>query len=141
MRAVPVALFLFALPFAGLFSACSGEVTADQDFVNLYVELRLAEMTYGKDSPMARLVRQDALKAAGYTREEFFAKTDAILEDEKQWVPFQKAVTERIDSLLAPPKPVAEAKPVSKSPNSPEVRKRMLETMKNMPARKGGGER
>lgn len=141
MRAVPVALFLFALPFAGLFSACSGEVTADQEFVNLYVELRLAEMTYGKDSPMARLVRQDALKAAGYTREEFFAKTDAILDDEKQWVPFQKAVTERIDSLLAPPAAKETAEKPKEDRQTQETRRRMMETLKNMPARKGGGEK
>ena len=52
---------------------CNGEVSVDQEFVNLYVELRVAEMTYGKTSPTTRLVRQDALKAAGYTRESFAA--------------------------------------------------------------------
>ncbi len=103
MRALPVALFPLALLLAALFSGCSGEVSVDQEFVNLYVELRIAEMTYGKTSPITRLVRQDALKAAGYTRESFLAKADEILGDERQWVPFQKAVNARIDSLLAPP--------------------------------------
>ena len=101
MRAVPVASFLLALLFAGLFSGCSGEVSVDQKFVNLFVELRIAEMTYGKVSPMTRLVRQDALTAAGYTRESFLAQADEILNDERLWIPFQKAVNARIDSLLA----------------------------------------
>ena len=83
MRALPVALFPFALLLAELFSGCSGEVTVDQKFVNLFVELRIAEMTYGKDSPTVRIVRQDALKAAGYTREQFLAKTEEILNDER----------------------------------------------------------
>ena len=90
---------LYFLVFV-FFIGCAQEVTVDQKFVNLFVELRVIEMTYGKDAPIGRLVRQDALKAAGYTREQFLAKTEEILNDERQWIPFQKAVTARIDSLL-----------------------------------------
>ena len=110
-------------------SACSQEVSVDQKFVNLFVELRVAEMTYGKDSPMGRLVRQDILKEAGYTREQFLAKTDEILNDERQWVPFQKAVNARIDSLLTPPS--------AGQAQVPEIKpSRKLQTQ--MPAHKGG---
>ena len=141
MRAVPVALFLLALLFAGLFSGCSGEVSVDQKFVNLFVELRVAELSYGKDSPQSRLVRQDALKAAGYTREQFLARTDEILNDERQWVPFQKAVNARIDSLLAPPPETAQApgEAPATDPLSP-IKKLQLEKklQSQMPARKGG---
>lgn len=138
MRAVPVALFLLAMPLAGLFSGCSNEVTVDQKFVNLFVELRLAELNYGKDSPTARLARRDALKEAGYTREQFLAKTDEILENERLWVPFQKAVTARIDSLLEQPKPDSDH-PAEPKKDSPEaVKKKLFESMKNMPAKKGG---
>ena len=91
---------LYVLIFVFLIG-CAQEVTVDQKFVNLFVELRVIEMTYGKEAPIGRLVRQDALKAAGYTREQFLAKTEEILNDERQWVPFQKAVNARIDSLLA----------------------------------------
>lgn len=134
MRILPVALFLLALPFAGLFSGCSDEVSVDQNFVNLFVELRLAEMTYGKDSPMARLVRRDALKAAGYTREEFLAKTDEILEDERQWVPFQKAVVARIDTLLAIPSPAPQTEKASL-----DAKKNIFDNIKKIPLRKSKG--
>lgn len=138
MRALPVALFPLALLLAALFSGCSGEVSVDQEFVNLYVELRIAEMTYGKTSPMTRLVRQDALKAAGYTRESFLAKADEILGDERQWVPFQKAVNARIDSLLAPPAASA-ATPGANTGNGPQkVAPKMPKPQPNMPAHKGG---
>ena len=138
MRALPVALFPLALLLAALFSGCSGEVSVDQEFVNLYVELRLAEMTYGKTSPMTRLVRQDALKAAGYTRESFLAKADEILGDERQWVPFQKAVNARIDSLLAPPAASAAA-PGANTGNGPQkVAPKMPKPQPSMPAHKGG---
>lgn len=138
MRALPVALFPLALLLAALFSGCSGEVSVDQEFVNLYVELRIAEMTYGKTSPMTRLVRQDALKAAGYTRESFLAKADEILGDERQWVPFQKAVNARIDSLLAPPAASAAA-PGANTGNGPQkVAPKVPKPQPNMPAHKGG---
>ena len=117
---------------------CNGEVSVDQEFVNLYVELRVAEMTYGKTSPTTRLVRQDALKAAGYTRESFLAKADEILSDERQWIPFQKAVTARIDSLLAPPAASAAA-PGANTGNGPQkVAPKMPKPQPNMPAHKGG---
>ena len=106
------------LLFAGMIVGCAQEVSVDEKFVNLFVEMRLAEITYGKDSPMGRLVRQDALKAAGYTREQFLAKADEILDDERLWMPFQKAVSARIDSLLAEPKQEdasAKETPVKKS--------------------------
>ena len=132
---ISVAFFLL-LSMAG----CSGEVTVDQNFVNLFVELRVAELTYGKDSPRTRLVRQDALKAAGYTREQFLAKTDEILNDELQWVPFQKAVNARIDSLLAVPSEPNAAADAKNAPSAPAPK--MVNVPKRgqpqMPAHKGG---
>jgi hypothetical protein len=131
-------LFPLALLLAALFSGCSGEVSVDQEFVNLYVELRVAEMTYGKTSPTTRLVRQDALKAAGYTRESFLAKADEILSDERQWIPFQKAVNARIDSLLAPPAASAAA-PGANTGNGPQkVAPKVSKPTPQMPAHKGG---
>ena len=130
-RAV-LAVALLLLSAFGM-SGCSGAVSVDQKFVDLYIELRVAEITYGKDSPMGRLVRQDALTAAGYTREQFLAKTDEILNDERQWVPFQKAVNARIDTLLAPPvNPNAAAENTPAKGNGPKKLK------PQMPAHKGG---
>lgn len=134
---IAVALLLFSVFAMG---GCSGEVTVDQKFVDLFVELRVAEITYGKDSPMGRLVRQDALKAAGYTREQFLAKTDEILNDERQWVPFQKAVNARIDSLLTPPQAATvDAKEALQKGNGPKARLPKIPAPQNqMPAHKGG---
>ena len=89
----------------------------------------------GKDSPTARLLRHETLKAAGYTSEEFLAKTDEILNDERQWVPFQKAVNARIDSLLQQPAPSPEKEEErkGKAPTPPIKKKPPL-----MPAHKGG---
>lgn len=131
-------LIYFAL--CGSLFGCSGEVSVDQKFVDLFVELRVSEITYGKDSPMGRLVRQDALKAAGYTREQFLAKTDEILNDERQWVPFQKAVNARIDSLLTPPQAATvDAKEALQKGNGPKARLPKIPAPQNqMPAHKGG---
>jgi hypothetical protein len=135
-------LLVAALFFSAAFGmgGCSGEVSVDQKFVDLFVELRVAEITYGKDSPMGRLVRQDALKAAGYTREQFLAKTDEILNDERQWVPFQKAVNARIDSLLTPPQAATvDAKEALQKGNGPKARLPKIPAPQNqMPAHKGG---
>ena len=133
-------LLVAALFFSAAFGmgGCSGEVSVDQKFVDLFVELRVAEITYGKDSPMGRLVRQDILNAAGYTREQFLAKTEEILNDERQWVPFQKAVNARIDTLLTPPAnpnaaaESAAAKNAAAKGNGPKKMK------PQMPAHKGG---
>ena len=131
---------LISVALAVNFVGCADEVSVDHEFVNLFVELRTAEITYGKDSPMGRLVRQDALKAAGYTREQFLAKTEEILNDERQWVPFQKAVSARIDSLLAPPQAATvETKEAAQKGNGPKVRPPKIPANQNqMPAHKGG---
>lgn len=135
-------LLVAALFFSAAFGmgGCSGEVSVDQKFVDLFVELRVAEITYGKDSPMGRLVRQDILNTAGYTREQFLAKTDEILNDERQWVPFQKAVNARIDTLLTPPQAAtADAKEAAQKGNGPKARLPKIPAPQNqMPAHKGG---
>ncbi len=80
---------------------CSGEVSVDQNYVDTFVELRVIDITFGAQSPASRIARQEVLKKHGYTLESFLAKTDKVLEDENMWVPFQKAVTVRIDEKIA----------------------------------------
>lgn len=113
------------------FLGCAQEVSVDQKFVDLFVELRVAEITYGKDSPMGRLVRQNILKDAGYSREQFLAETDEILDNERMWVPFQKAVNVRIDTLLAEPNDEDAAEKKKK-------RDALKQMRQNMPSHKGG---
>lgn len=114
---------LLALSFVLIFlCACAEESSVEQQFVDAFVEVRVAEVTYGNGSATARLVRQDILKKYGYTREQFLAQSEAVLADEKLWLPFQKAVTARVDTLIAemnPPKLPAALQP-------------------SLPARKGG---
>ena len=44
--------------------------------------------------------RKAILDSAGYSRGQFLKKVDDILDDKDMWVPFQKAVIERLDSLI-----------------------------------------
>lgn len=92
---------LCCLAFALLLATgCSDEVKADEHLVETFVELRLLDINYGGDTPMSRLGRQEVLKEAGYTREEYLGKIQKILDDPDQWIPFQRAVNARIDTLL-----------------------------------------
>lgn len=100
---------------------CSGEVSADEHLVDTFVELRLLDINYGGETPMARLGRQDILRDAGYTREEYLERIQKILDDPDQWIPFEKAVNARIDSLLAVKKAAEEKPSVPKSgPSTPD---------------------
>lgn len=90
-----------------LLCACTDSAPkADKRLVAAYVEMRVAEQLYGGDSPMGRLVRRDVLKKYGYTREDFIKACDKVLDDERRWMTFQVAVSDRIDSLLGIPKVV-----------------------------------
>ena len=98
-------LFAFVGIIAIALCACSDSAPkADERLVSAFVEMRVAEQLYGGDSPMGRLVRRDILKKYDYTREGFLKACDKVLDDDKRWLPFQAAVSERIDSLLGIPK-------------------------------------
>ena len=99
--------FVFFGVLALMLCACFDSAPkADQRLVAAFVELRVAEQLYGGDSPMGRLVRRDVLKKYDYTRESFIKACDKVLDNEKLWMVFQVAVSDRIDSLLGIPKVV-----------------------------------
>ena len=103
--------FAFFCVVALAFCACSDSAPkADERLVAAFVEMRVAEQNFGGESPSARLIRQDVLTKYGYTREEFIKACDKVLDDERGWVAFQTAVSERIDSLLGIPKVVPQQK-------------------------------
>lgn len=104
--AIYVIALVVGVVILALFIFSKTPENTDDHLVSAFVEMRVAEQLYGGDSPMGRLVRRDVLKKYGYTREEFLKATDELLEDEKRWMPFQLAVSERIDSLLGIPKVV-----------------------------------
>lgn len=96
-------LFLFLC--LALISCKQGEISVDENLVETFVEIRIMEQTLGTDSPEARIARRDILQKQGFTLETFKTSVDKILADKNLWVPFQKAVVARIDTLLqiAPP--------------------------------------
>ena len=112
VMAMPVRKILLPLCCAvALLAGCSDEApSVDEKLVKAFVEIRIAEQTYGKDSPNVRLARKGVLEKYGYTRESFAAACDKVFEKPESWVPFQQAVVDRIDSLLGIPKPVKEKK-------------------------------
>ncbi|MCF0224399.1 MAG: hypothetical protein HUK20_09025 [Fibrobacter sp.] len=123
---------LVAALFMSVMCSCSDQVTVDQKIVDAYVELRLAEIVYEPTSPTVRIARHDILKKYGYTLEGYQKKVQSILDDEAMWVPFQKAVVARIDTLLlvpaskdsVPGKPNTADKPPLKSGKSDQFPKR-----------------
>ena len=94
----------FGVAIMALCACSDSSPKADERFVSAFVEMRAAEQLFGGDSPTGRLVRRDILKKYNYSREEFLMAADKVLDDEKLWIPFQTAVSERIDSLLGIPK-------------------------------------
>ena len=103
----------FAFFGAALFAlaACSDSPEkADERLVAAFVEMRVAEQVYGGETPFGRIARRDVLTKYGYSREDFIKSMDKVLDDEKRWLVFQVAVTDRIDSLLGIPKPKPEKK-------------------------------
>ena len=76
------------------------EPSVDTKFVNAYTEMLIAEQMYGKESPTARMKRKTILDQAGYTRDQFLRKANDILDDKDMWIPFQRAVISRLDTLI-----------------------------------------
>ena len=92
---------IFALMFAAvLLVACfNDEPTVDERFVDAFVDMRAMEMMYGAQSPTTRVARREILQKYGYTQETFAQEIQA---DEHYWLPFQKKVVNRLDSVLDP---------------------------------------
>lgn len=83
-------------------SACKPQnVKIDEKFIDTYIDLRVAENVYGRNSSDARIARKKILKDAGYKREDFIKTIDWLFENDEQWLTFQKAVVDRIDTLMA----------------------------------------
>ena len=98
--------FVFLGLVALVLNACSESGSKPDDkLVAAFVEMRVAEQIYGEGTPMTRLIRRDIMNKYGYNRENFIEAVDKILDDETRWMPFQLAVTDRVDSLLGIPKP------------------------------------
>jgi len=85
-----------------LVSCTDAEPSVDERFVDAFVDMRVVEQIYGAESPMARLGRRSVLQKYGYTRESFLEMSQKIQDDVHYWMPFQKRVVDRVDSILDP---------------------------------------
>ena len=75
--------FAFAVLAALLLAGCGNDAPkVDENLVSAFVEIRMAEQTYGADSPAGRLARKGVLERHGYTRESFEAACDKVLDDD-----------------------------------------------------------
>jgi len=95
-------VFALLAAFVVLVSCSDAEPTVDERFVDAFVDMRVVELVYGAESPMARLARRSVLEKYGYTRESFLEMSQKIQDDAHYWMPFQKRVVNRIDSILDP---------------------------------------
>lgn len=100
------------LQFVGILGICSWILVScertdavDMKMVDLYVELRIASVEYS-DSNEVRIARQNLLREADYTSEQFAKEVEQVRSNPELWVHFQKAVVARLDSLKAPSKAV-----------------------------------
>ena len=108
--AMPLAMMFAAFQTSALVACSDSPEKADERLVAAFVEMRVAEQVYGGETPFSRIARRDILTKYGYSREEFIKSVDKVLDDERRWLVFQVAVTDRIDSLLGIPKPKPEKK-------------------------------
>ena len=80
---------------------CSKEPKpVDIRFLDTYIDLREVELRLGGNTTAAQMERGAVLKKRGYTLEGFMKEANEIMSDPARWVPFQKAVVERIDTLV-----------------------------------------
>ncbi|MBP5440487.1 hypothetical protein SAMN06298224_2100 [Fibrobacter sp. UWB16] len=100
-----VAVFVVVIAVVFFFFSKTPPKT-DERLVAAFVEMRAAEQLYGGETPTGRLARREILNKYGYTRDEFIKACDKVLDDGNSWVPFQMAVSDRVDSLLGIPKVV-----------------------------------
>lgn len=108
MLRICIVVLSFALGLGSLTSCEKKNPTVDEKLVDAFVDIRTMEQTLGTDAAEARIARREILEKYGFTLETFKASVDNVLADKDLWVPFQKAVVARIDTLLhipAPPPP------------------------------------
>lgn len=74
--------------------------SVDSKLVATYIDIRAMEQSLGTDSPEARIARKSIVEQHGYTVESYKAAIDKVLDDDASWVPFQRAVIARIDTLI-----------------------------------------
>lgn len=84
----------------GVYS-CERTDLVEQEVVSLYVDLRIASEEYGNTTD-ARIARQNLMRQAGFSEEQFRVKVQEIRSNPELWMKFQNDVVARLDSLRNP---------------------------------------
>lgn len=92
---------LILLSLLGGVSSCERTDLVEKEVVSLYVDLRIASEEYG-NTPDARIARQNLMRQAGFTEEQFRIKVQEVRSNPELWMKFQNDVVARLDSLRNP---------------------------------------
>ncbi|NLB62585.1 MAG: hypothetical protein GX801_00570 [Fibrobacter sp.] len=87
-----------ALISIGFLTACKS-TKIDHDFVEMYVDLRIASKAYGDTTSLGRMVRQNILKDYHYSPEKFSKQVELLTSEPELWIDFQNLVINRLDTL------------------------------------------
>jgi hypothetical protein len=88
----------FAILFPFLFLACEEPQPLDKDFVLAYAELRIAEHEYS-EMEEGKAARFQILQKHNLDLNAFEEKIEGIKKEDANWVKFQKAVVDVLDSI------------------------------------------
>ena len=91
---------LLALLMMGLFWGCrEGRYIPDAEFVDLYVELKLASVASTQDPNKANEVRKSILAQHGMTPVEFHERFVRLANHPDAWRSFQESVVSRVEAF------------------------------------------
>jgi hypothetical protein len=91
-----IGCFLIAL----VAMSCNKQSGLEPDFVNLYTDLRISTLEFGRHGPLAESKRAEILKKYSSTSEAFNTQVQQLKSNPNLWVPFQEQVVERLDTLI-----------------------------------------
>lgn len=95
-----LSLFLFFLVLFFLTSCNANKKPPTANFIDAYIELRVATEQFGS-RPEAGLVRRDILKKYGFTRESFDKEATRLRNNYELWQSFEDSLQIRLDTLIS----------------------------------------
>lgn len=93
------ALGLLPVLLAALIGCRNGEFSPDAEFVDLYVELKLATVGYAADVGKVNEVRRVILAQHRVTPAEFHSETEKLMAHPEAWRKFQEDVVAKAEAL------------------------------------------
>lgn len=90
---------LLPILLAALIGCRKGEFSPDAEFVDLYVELKLATVGFAADLEKVNEVRRVILAQHRVTPAEFHSDTEKLMEHPETWRRFQEDVVAKAEAL------------------------------------------